>query len=149
MSRIQHIILTSRFTHALGIKKGGKTPGIDGIKWDTNKKRWDGVILCWYIMQNPRKYESLPLKRVYIEKVNVYKRPLSISTIIDRCIQAIFLFAMDPTVECNSDTESFGFRKNRSTHDAILSLRGKLVQSRCGVICFKLWYKRLLWQYSS
>lgn len=132
VSRIQHIILTSRFTHALGIKKvlnnkGGKTPGIDGIKWDTNKKRWDGVILCWHIMQNPRKYESLPLKRVYIEKANGDKRPLSIPTIIDRCIQAIFLFAMDPIVECNSDTESFGFRKNRSTHDAILSLRGKLV----------------------
>jgi len=55
VSRIQHIILTSRFTHALGIKKvlnnkKGKTPGIDGIKWDTNKKRWDGVILCWHIM---------------------------------------------------------------------------------------------------
>lgn len=124
ISRIQHIILTSRFTHCLAVKKVTKK---NKIIWDTSVKRWGGVIQCWHIMQNPRKYEPKPLKRVYIEKVDGKKRALSIPTIVDRCIQAIYLFAMDPIVECISDTESFGFRKNRSTHDAILSLRGKLV----------------------
>lgn len=133
VARIQHKILTSRATHCLAIRKvlsnkGGNTSGVDKMLLDTAKKRWDGVILCWHIMQNPRMYEPQPLKRVYIEKANgKKKRPLSIPTIIDRCIQAIYLSAMDPIVECISDTESFGFRKNRSTHDAILCLRGKLV----------------------
>lgn len=79
------------------------------------------------IMQDPRKYAPQSLKRIYIEKTEGKKRSLSIPTIMDRCIQAIYLFAMNPIVECISDTDSFGFKKNRSTHDAILSLKGKFI----------------------
>jgi RNA-directed DNA polymerase len=42
---------------------------------------------------------------------------------IDRAVQAIYHFGVDPAVEAKSDTNSFGFRKFRSTHDAITALR--------------------------
>jgi len=45
---------------------------------------------------------------------------------IDRAIQALYHFSIDPVVETKSDPNSFGFRKNRSTHDAIIAIRSHL-----------------------
>ena len=36
----------------------------------------------------------------------------------DRAMQALYLLALEPAVECASDPNSYGFRKGRSTHDA-------------------------------
>jgi RNA-directed DNA polymerase len=50
-------------------------------------------------------------------------RPLGIPTMIDRAAQAVYHLALDPVVETKSDNFSFGFRKNRSQHDAISYIR--------------------------
>ena len=42
---------------------------------------------------------------------------------IDRAVQAIYCFALDPVVETQSDPNSYGFRKGRSTHDSITAIR--------------------------
>ena len=42
---------------------------------------------------------------------------------IDRAVQAIYQLGLDPVVEAQSDPNEFGFRKNRSTHDAITAIR--------------------------
>jgi len=36
----------------------------------------------------------------------------------DRAMQALHLLALEPVAECTSDPNSYGFRKERSTHDA-------------------------------
>lgn len=51
------------------------------------------------------------------------KRPLGIPTMIDRAVQAIYHLGVDPAVEAVSDKNSFGFRKSRSTHDAVTAIR--------------------------
>ena len=45
---------------------------------------------------------------------------------IDRAIQAVYHLGVDPAVEATSDPNSFGFRKHRSSHDAITALRSLL-----------------------
>lgn len=72
-------------------------------------------------------WEPLPTKRVYILKTNGKKRPLGISTIIDRCIQAIVKNALEPYWESKFEISSYGFRPGRSTHDAI----GKIYLIAC------------------
>jgi RNA-directed DNA polymerase len=37
---------------------------------------------------------------------------------LDRAMQALHLLALEPIAECHADPNSYGFRKNRSTHDA-------------------------------
>lgn len=41
-------------------------------------------------------------------------------------MQAVYHMAVDPIVEIQSDPNSYGFRKYRSTHDAITTLRSLL-----------------------
>jgi len=114
-------ILTSSF-HAklLAIKrvtsnKGGKTPGIDKQTWLTDVEKIQAIFTL-----NRKGYKPLPLRRIYIPKKDKTKlRPLSIPTIKDRAMQALYLLALDPIAETLGDPNSYGFRKYRSCADAI------------------------------
>jgi len=46
-------------------------------------------------------------------------RPLSIPTMVDRAMQALFLLALNPVAEVRADPQSYGFRPYRSTADAL------------------------------
>lgn len=110
-----------------GIGDGAKTPGVDNITWTTPEQRMKAIELLGNITKNPNTYKSSPLKRIMIPKANSTKlRPLGIPTMLDRAVQAVYLLAVDPVVETNSDKNSFGFRKFRSQHDAIAYIRSIL-----------------------
>ena len=54
-----------------------------------------------------------------LPKKNGKMRPLGIPTMRDRAMQALYLQALDPIAETMADPNSYGFRKERSTADAI------------------------------
>ena len=93
--------------------KGGKTPGVDGVTGNKN------TIIPMALSLKRRGYQPLPLRRIYIPKRNGKKRPLSIPTIRDRAMQALYLMALEPIAEAHADKNSYGFRRNRSCRDAI------------------------------
>jgi RNA-directed DNA polymerase len=135
--KLQWNLLQSFEAQALAIRKvvtnkGGKTPGVDSIAWEDPKDYWNAIIELANIVKNPEKYKAQPLRRVYIPKGNTGQmRPLGIPTMIDRAVQAIYHFGIDPVVETQSDPNSFGFRKHRSTHDAITAIRSLLDKKSC------------------
>ena len=93
---------------------GKRTPGIDGETWDTPEKK-----ACALHTLHWRGYRPQPLKRVYIPKANGTRRPLGIATMRDRAMQGLYLLALDPVAETLADPNSYGFRKDRCTADAI------------------------------
>jgi RNA-directed DNA polymerase len=93
---------------------GKRTSGVDGVLWDTPSAKAKAARAL-----RRRGYQPAPLRRVYIEKKNGKLRPLGIPTMADRAMQALHLLALDPVAETTADHHSYGFRKGRSTADAI------------------------------
>ncbi|MCL1079968.1 hypothetical protein D5R81_18460 [Parashewanella spongiae] len=116
---LQWILTHSKSAKFLTVKrvsqnKGSKTPGIDGIIWNTDSRRMIAA------NQLSRKaYKTKQLRRIYIPKKNGKLRPLGIPCMNDRAHQALYLLALEPISETVADANSYGFRPNRSTADAI------------------------------
>jgi RNA-directed DNA polymerase len=118
---LQHLLTHSFSGKALAVQRvttndGRKTPGVDGVVWDTPEKK-----ACVIGALRQRGYHALPLRRIYIPKKDgtQRQRPLSIPTMHDRAMQALYLLALDPIAETLGDPNSYGFRTERSTADAI------------------------------
>ena len=101
------------------VKRNKGAGGIDGMQVDE---------LLPYLrdhkeelVQNLRdgKYRPKPVRRVEIPKENGKTRKLGIPTVVDRLIQQAIAQVLSPIFEKQFSDSSFGFRPNRSTHDAL------------------------------
>lgn len=87
---------------------------------DSPAKYYKAVSELKDTVERPKQYKAQPVRRVYIPKPGKKElRPLGIPTVKDRIVQAVYHLAVDPVVEYQSDLNSFGFRKGRSTLDAV------------------------------
>ncbi len=116
---LQRLLTRSHSGKMLAVKRvtenrGKRTPGVDGKVWKPSAARWNGM----RSMQH-RGYRAMPLRRIYIPKSNGKKRPLGIPCMRDRAMQALWKLALEPIAETLADPNSYGFRPERSTADAI------------------------------
>jgi RNA-directed DNA polymerase len=117
---LQRLLTHSFSGKALAVRRvtentGKRTPGVDGVIWKTPEQKMTAIH-----MLHQRGYRPRPLRRVYIPKSSGDKlRPLSIPTMLDRAMQALYLLAIDPVAETTADPNSYGFRTARSAADAI------------------------------
>jgi RNA-directed DNA polymerase len=125
---LQFILARSLSARALAVKRvttnrGKNTPGVDGEVWDTPRKKAQAVKEL-----RSRGYRPQPLRRKGIPKKNGGQRFLGIPTMKDRAMQALYTLTLDPIAEALADPNSYGFRRERSTADAIERCFGVLAR---------------------
>jgi len=100
--------------HRVTTNRGAKTPGVDNVIWRTDRQKLQAAINLKRHGYRPR-----PLRRHYIPKANGKLRPLSIPTLHDRAMQALYALALAPIAETLADKNSYGFREGRRCADAL------------------------------
>jgi RNA-directed DNA polymerase len=118
-SALQWLLTHSRAARLLAVwrvttNRGAKTPGVDNVIWRTHRQKLQAA-------ENLKRhgYKPKPLRRLYIPKKNGKLRPLSIPTLHDRAMQALYALALVPVAETLADSNSYGFREGRGCADAL------------------------------
>jgi len=109
-----------------GELKRGKAPGVDRVtmeEYEANlKENLEGLIA----RMKTWSYRPQPVQRVYIEKSDGKKRPLGIPAIEDKVVQMGVKNILEAIYEPDFLDCSYGFRPNRSCHQALGALDGMI-----------------------
>ena len=121
MKLIEEILSDVNLKEAIKRVKSNKgVPGIDKMTVDEIDKYFEEnkEVIKKSILE--KKYRPQPVRRVYIPKSNGKKRPLGIPTVVDRVIQQAIAQVLSRIYDSKFSDNSFGFRPNRSAHDAMM-----------------------------
>ena len=100
--------------------KGSQTQGCDGITMRDFDQNLEDNLRDLAEALKQETFAPHPVRRVYIEKTSGKgKRPLGIPSVRDRIVQEALRMVLEPICEADFVQDSFGFRPNRCTMDAI------------------------------
>jgi RNA-directed DNA polymerase len=115
------------------VKSNGGAAGYDMITFSDIERSEGGVEGFLEKIRGSlikRTYRADPVKRVYIPKSDGKQRPLGIPTIKDRIVQAALVLIIEPIFEQDFENCSYGFRPERSAHQAIDEIKEAVYQGK-------------------
>lgn len=115
---------------------GSTTPGVDGTTAEDYGENLNERLKGLSRRLKSGSYSPRPVRREYIPKSEGEVRPLGIPTIEDRIVQESLRLTLEPIYESDFSDHSFGFRPNRSCHDAIARVARQMAPAAG---CYKHW----------
>ena len=100
--------------------------GIDGMTLEKLKDREIDILYKLWNRMSSGSYFPSAVKRVEIPKKSGGTRALGIPTVLDRIAQMTARLYFEPMLETNFHPDSYGYRPNKSAHDAV-----GLTRQRC------------------
>lgn len=121
----------------LARNRGSQTPGTDGVTRRKVEERHGGAAsYLEEIREELRRdtYRAEPVRQRLIPKAGKpgQYRPLGIPTLKDRLVQMALKLILEPIFEADFFPTSYGFRRGRSTHDALARIQKILHPSKHG-----------------
>jgi group II intron reverse transcriptase/maturase len=99
--------------------KRDAAPGVDGMTRETYEQDLDRRIETLHARVQAGTYRALPSRRSYIPKEDGSKRPLAVAALEDKIVQRAVAAVLSAIHEEDFLGFSYGFRPNRSQHDAL------------------------------
>jgi len=96
-----------------------KASGVDGVTKDEYGTNLDANIADLVERMKAFRYKPQPVRRTYIPKTNGKLRPLGIPSYEDKLVQGVMAGMLTEIYEERFCECSYGYRPNRSAHDAI------------------------------
>jgi group II intron reverse transcriptase/maturase len=129
-SNLLHHINVELLTSSFYQLKKKAAAGIDGVTWHRYERDLEDRIVDLHGRIHRGAYRATPSKRVYIEKADGRKRPLGIPSLEDKIVQ----HAVRTVLQCIYEEDfvgfSYGFRPQRSQHQALDALYVAITEKR-------------------
>ena len=121
-SALFHHLTVDRLRESYGRLKPNAAAGVDGIRWQDYGRELEGNLqdLCGRLHRGA--YRAKPSRRVYIPKADGRERPLGIAALEDKIVQGAVVRLLEAIYENDFMGFSYGFRPDRSPHQALDAL---------------------------
>ncbi len=96
--------------------------GVDGMTWETYERDLDRRIEDLHARVERGAYRASPSRRTYIPKEDGSRRPLAVAALEDKIVQRATAEVLSAIYEEDFLGFSYGFRPERSQHDALDAL---------------------------
>jgi RNA-directed DNA polymerase len=97
-------------------------PGVDGLTWQDYEADLDRRIEDLHTRVQRGAYRAQPSRRRYIPKPDGRRRPLAVAALEDKIVQRATVAVLNAIYEEDFLGFSYGFRPERSQHDALDAL---------------------------
>lgn len=111
-----------------------KASGIDKMTKDEYENNLEKNIENLIERMKKFSYKPLPVRRTYIPKANGKLRPLGIPAYEDKLVQGVMADILNEIYECKFLECSYGFRPNRSCHQAIREINQRIMINKVNYI---------------
>lgn len=111
-----------------------KACGIDGMSWQEYGQHLDDNLENLVMRLKAKRYKPLAAKRVYIPKNEKEYRPLGLPAIEDKIVQKGIARILEAIYEADFMDFSYGFRPNRSCHQALKAINDTIMSKRISYV---------------
>ena len=112
----------------------GKAAGVDGVTKEQYGEQLEENLEDLIVRMKRFSYRPYPVRRAYIPKANGKMRGLGIPSFEDKVVQGVFKEILEAIYEPKFLDFSFGFRPNRSCHDAIQRINKHVMADRVNYV---------------
>jgi RNA-directed DNA polymerase len=105
-------------------------PGVDGVTWQQYGEELESNLQDLAERLARGAYRAQPTRRTYIPKADGRQRPLGITALEDKIVQAALVEVLNAIYEVDFLGFSYGSRQGRGPHDALDALSVGIVRSK-------------------
>ncbi|MGK5089297.1 reverse transcriptase domain-containing protein [Bdellovibrionota bacterium FG-2] len=131
---IAHLISVEMLIWSFQQLRMSAAAGVDGVTAKDYEKNLRANIANLHQQLVEGRYRAQPLRRVYIEKEDGKKRPLSIPALDDKIVQRAATELLSRIYENDFLPSSYGYRPNRSAHDALDAIRANITLGKANYV---------------
>ena len=134
LTSLNHYLDEEWLAEAVERVRAQSAPGTDGQTLNDYRQGLESRLKDLLRRAKSGDYQAPPVKRVYIPKDEKETRPIGMPTIEDKILQRAVVMLLEPIYEGDFKDFSYGFRPERSAHQALESMWRQIMNQNTGWI---------------